>query len=111
MNDAARDWLTARAGAAPPSLCKAMHAALDAGRADGSVAAVLCDAALHALESALQAGDDRAAAWHLLAADALLTAACEAAVDDPGAASEVAQRFGTKQLATMFAAHLSADRA
>ena len=111
MNNAARDWLEARAGAAPLSLRNAMDTALAAGRGEGSVAAVLCDAAMHALESALQAGDDRAAALHLLAADALLTAACEAAVDDPGEASEVAQRFGTKQLATMFAAHLSADRA
>jgi len=46
------------------------------------------DAALRALDEAVAKGDQREGAWPLLAADALLTQACDEALDaaDPGAA-------------------------
>jgi hypothetical protein len=46
------------------------------------VHAELAAAAITCLQAAIRIGDDRSAAIHLLAADALITAACEAAVDD-----------------------------
>ena len=57
-----------------------------------SVAASLADAALVCMRDALGAGDDRSAALHLLAADALITYACEAAADGSDAAFDTVAR-------------------
>jgi hypothetical protein len=76
----ARQWLDRRGGDVPPALQQRMLEAVDAGAGE-SVPAVLADASLACLRDALELCDDRAAALHLLAADALVTAACEAAAE------------------------------
>jgi hypothetical protein len=66
--------------------------------------ALLAAAALACLADALGHGDDRAAALHLLAADALLTVACEAAADagDPVARiGALAERYSVARLAPL----------
>jgi hypothetical protein len=77
------------------------------------IAAQLGAAALVCLREALDRCDDRAAALHLLAADALMTAACEAAattVDSaharderevPRALSELCAVFSTARLSAL----------
>lgn len=79
MSDRARAWLAMRAGAVPPVLEARMERAIDDVLDDDVVARALADAARSCLRDAVRAGDDRAAALHLLAADALITYACEAA--------------------------------
>ena len=79
MSDRARAWLAMRAGAVPPVLEARMESALDDVLDDDVVARALADAARSCLRDAMRAGEDRAAALHLLAADALITYACEAA--------------------------------
>jgi hypothetical protein len=76
--------LAARSGGVPINLRARMEAAVLAGAAPpGSrVHAELAAAAITCLKAAIRIGDDRSAAIHLLAADALITAACEAAADD-----------------------------
>lgn len=86
MSDRARAWLAMRAGAVPPALEARMEAAVDGVIDDDTVPAALADAARACLREALAIGDDRAAALHLLAADALITYACEAAADKGGEA-------------------------
>jgi hypothetical protein len=81
-----------RAGAVPPALEARMESAMDDVIDDDSVPASLADAARVCMRDALAAGDDRSAALHLLAADALITYACEAAADDSGAAFEAVAR-------------------
>jgi hypothetical protein len=61
-----------------------MEAAVDGTIDHDTVPAALADAARACLRDALAAGDERAAALHLLAADALITYACEAAADEGG---------------------------
>lgn len=86
MSDRARAWLAMRAGAVPPALEARMESAMDDVIDHDSVPATLADAARECMRDALAAGDDRSAALHLLAADALITYACEAAADggEPG---------------------------
>lgn len=84
MNGRARAWLAGRAGAVPPVLEARMERAIDDAMEDGSIAAMLSDAARICLRDALADPDSRAAALHLLAADALVTYACEAAVEQDG---------------------------
>jgi hypothetical protein len=65
---------------------------------------LLAAAALACLADALGHGDDRVAALHLLAADALLTVACEAAADaaDPVARiGALAERYSVARLAPL----------
>jgi hypothetical protein len=96
VSAAARAWLRARAPAAPPRLAERLERALagdaapagaatPAATGDGAgvpeVAAALAAAALERLEVAVAHCDERAAAYDLLAADALLTYACEAAAE------------------------------
>jgi hypothetical protein len=80
----AQRWLTARSAGVPARLQARMEAAvLEAGAPVGSrVHAELAAAAITCLQAAIRIGDDRSAAIHLLAADALITAACEAAADE-----------------------------
>ncbi|HSJ06702.1 MAG TPA: hypothetical protein VK936_08370, partial [Longimicrobiales bacterium] len=84
MSSPARSWLAARSAGVPASLQTRMETALlEAPAPAGSpVHAELAAAAIACLQAALRIGDDRSAAIHLLAADALITAACEAAADD-----------------------------
>jgi hypothetical protein len=83
-------WLESRAPAAPAELRDDMVGGLGPLTATGPE---LADALAHAARARLAAalerpGRVRASAFHLLAADALLTYACEAALelDDPRAA-------------------------
>jgi hypothetical protein len=91
----ARAWLALRAGAVPPSLEARMEAAVDAVGDGRSVHRDLADAALRCLLAAARLGDDRGAALHLLAADALITAACEAAAEAGPAALEAVRADAT----------------
>lgn len=72
-------WLETRAADIPEPLRERMRQAVAAVTATGEPAADLGEAALDCLRDALERGDDRAAALPLLAADALLTHAAEAA--------------------------------
>jgi hypothetical protein len=86
-HDDARAWLAGRRAGVPPALHARMIAALDEALDDGApavpgVPGALGAAALACLRAALPHCDERAAALHLLAADALITAACEAAAQD-----------------------------
>lgn len=73
-------WLETREAGVPASLVARMRHYL-AGGAD-PLPERLARAGLDALRAALQAPDERASAMDLLAADALLTAAFEAAADE-----------------------------
>jgi hypothetical protein len=93
---AAKHWLAGRVQAAPASLVDHMNLAVDAvpaeavaGSGGAAVARLLTRASLSCLAEALESCDDRTAALPLLAADALITAACEAAAGVPGALEEV----------------------
>jgi hypothetical protein len=81
----ARVWLVERAGPVPPSLQAAMERAADAARGDrvgaDSLPEILADATMRALRDAVRLGADREGALPLLAADALVTFACEAAAE------------------------------
>jgi hypothetical protein len=100
MSDRARAWLAARAGGVPDALQARMEAAAAAAppAAALDVARELGDAALACLAAALAGGDDRAAAADLLAADGLITAACEAAVAQ-GTLDALCASFTPAQLA------------
>ena len=85
MNQSARttsDWVAARDADSPPELRQRVQSALAAVPEAESVVATLVDASAACLAAALLIGADRAAAAELLAADALLTYACEAAADE-----------------------------
>lgn len=98
---AAREWLDRRGAEVPPALLERMRAAVDTA-AGGSVPAVLADASLACLRDALERCDDRAAALHLLAADALVTAACEAEAEAEAAAEATTTgRHGVAALRTL----------
>jgi len=63
----------------PASLSRRIDEALAAAHGDPAAPATKLRAAAACLQQALALGDDRRAALDLLAADALLTSACEAA--------------------------------
>ena len=97
----ARAWLDARHPRPPASLRAAMARALDRSAAEpagvlssparaahGSPAGRLAGAALAALREVVGGEGGRASAADLLAADALLTYACEAAAEEGPAALE-----------------------
>lgn len=77
MTDLA-DWLAARRPPAPPPLSSWL---LREGRGREASAADLMEAGVQALERA-RPGRTRASAFELLGADALITHACEAALDE-----------------------------
>jgi hypothetical protein len=99
LTDLAR-WIEARRPPAPPALRAAMLEAVAkaepgersvAGTGDVATAERLADAGVHALARVAAVSSGRSHALELLAADALLTLACEAALDEAvaGAASPV----------------------
>ena len=96
-------WLDAREPRPPAELRAHMDGVLAAcGRESGSVVTQLGEAALHSLAAAIEQCDDRAAAIDLLAADALLTYAMEAASEIGGEAVEAAaQAYGGGRVAAL----------
>ena len=77
-----RGWLSSRRPSPPPELSEALN--VDAE--EGALHVRLSRAAVARLEQArANPGRDRASAFPLLAADALLTYACEAALERPDA--------------------------
>ena len=108
MSDTAQAWLAAWRAAAPPSLAAVVDEAVTASGDDtGDTVAALSAAAVLCLRDALRIGDDRAAALHLLAADALITAACETVAGTERALEELATRFSAERLGTLFREELS----
>lgn len=100
---AARTWLRARSPTAPAPLAGRMEDAVlaTAGPTEG-VAFHLAEAALVCLGSALDAGGSRSAGFDLLAADALLTCACEAAAEEGTATIEALTRaYGPARIAQL----------
>jgi hypothetical protein len=95
-------WLTPRMEGAPGELRKRMlDATAWSGAPDIANSRALLAAALTCLDDALELGNERAAALELLAADALLTAACEAAAEEDDmsafvveASAQLARRVG-----------------
>jgi hypothetical protein len=83
VSEHGRAWLAARSDAVPPALQDEMEAAASAvpATAPPDAPAELADAALACLRAAFDECDSRGAALHLLAADALVTGACEAAAE------------------------------
>jgi hypothetical protein len=103
-----RAWVEARADGVPSSLLARMREAADeadsaddsggAGAADAGLHMKLAAAAVSCLRAAAAHGDDRGAALHLLAADALITDACEAA-GNAGALDALATTYASDRLA------------
>jgi hypothetical protein len=99
---AARSWLVPRLYEVPDSLRARMRSAVAHEPNDAqTVSGALLNAALGCMDEALSLGNARVAAGHLLASDALLTAACEAAVEDgdavafaESACTALAERLG-----------------
>jgi hypothetical protein len=110
-----RAWLAVRAGAVPPSLQARMESAVEAvaAAAQPDVPAELSGAAIACLLRAFEGCDERAAALHLLAADALMTSACEAAagVDSADAGAATAAPAAAATAATSTAATAAAATA
>jgi hypothetical protein len=81
----ARQWIDTRSPIVPPSLAQRIGRALDgADSSMVSVDAVMIDASMNLLDAMLGEPDDsRRGAMTLLAADALITWAFEAAADQP----------------------------
>ena len=74
-------WLEGRELQAPPPLRSAMRELVGATDPSAPLPDRLADAALMALETVVSRPSDRSTARSLLAADALLTYACEAAAE------------------------------
>lgn len=101
----AAGWLEERGAAAPGTLYARMRAAVAAAadaRAGGAVPAVLAGAGVDRLRAVLRSGQDRSVAADLLAADALLTAACEAAAErGPAALTTLLDAHGPARFAAL----------
>ena len=86
-----------------------MESAIDDVLEYDTIPGALADAARICLRAALAEGDDREAALHLLAADALITYACEAAANDGGdSLRELAEGWSPGSLARLIAASATA---
>jgi hypothetical protein len=112
VSSPARAWLAQWRAGVPPSLAACVEQAIlatDTGARETVDA--LGDAAIACLRDALRIGDDRAAALHLLAAGALITAACDAAAGSERELADVAARFSDRELMSLFRDELSSDRA
>jgi hypothetical protein len=89
MTSTAKRWLNQHSAGVPVSLSVRMERALVDVAPDDSPAAIsdsLLAAAVSCLRDAVDACDERQGALPLLAADALMTAACEAAAQQDGSA-------------------------
>ena len=86
MSEAARAWLATHAADVPAQLQQRMEDAAAAVDAQPRVADELAAAAVACLRIAAERCDERAAALHLLAADALVTHACALAAEEGSAA-------------------------
>ena len=104
MSEAAR-WLETRIADAPAPLRARMLNALVATDTDDDVATQLAQAAMTCLSASLHNTNERACAHDLLAADALLTHACEAAAEQ---GSDALIRFAESWDASRFDALLGA---
>ncbi len=94
MSDLAR-WLDGRRPEAPPSLRQAVREAIERGDPGaGPLPERLAEAALHALGRVVAEPSTRTQALELLAADALLTYACEAALEEAAQGAPQAARKG-----------------
>jgi hypothetical protein len=84
VSEHGRAWLAARSGAVPTSLAAQMELAVKTVPASDppDIPGELTEAALSCLQRAFEDCDRRPAALHLLAADALITSACEAAAEE-----------------------------
>jgi hypothetical protein len=110
VSSPAHVWLAEWRAAAPPSLAAVVeHAVTTADDHTSDTVVILAEAAVACLRSALRIGDDRAAALHLLAADALITAACEVAARTERDLAAIAARFTADRLATLFRDELSSE--
>lgn len=93
------EWLDARTPAPPPELRARMAEALQPAQ---TRAGALAEGALACLKAALDRGGERAAALDLLAADALLTYAMEAAAEAGAEAlAEMTDAYGPARLAAL----------
>jgi hypothetical protein len=106
MHEHARSWLADRAADVPPSLqARLVTAVGDVVAAPSApVWDVLATAAFACLDEAAGRCDDRDAALELLAADALITGACEAAAAEPAALRALHERFAPTRLAALLPA-------
>lgn len=87
--DDAVSWVAAREPAVPAALLEHVIKVLRGAKiAEAALPELLARGGMAALDRAVAIGDDRAAAADLLAADALLTWACEAAAEEGGDALE-----------------------
>jgi hypothetical protein len=90
---AAREWLDRREADVPVSMQAPIRSALERTGEGDVTARDLVDAAVICLRDALERGESRSAAVHLLSADALLTWAFgEAALDGSAAVLDLADR-------------------
>lgn len=98
MSDAALRWLAGREPA-PSALAERLRAWAGAAPSD-DVPTALGEASIAALRRALEM-NGRAAALELLAADALITYACEAAAADEQTLTKVLDDFGPAAFAPL----------
>ncbi len=109
VTEQALAWLDARPEPPPPDLRQRMAEALASVTAE-TVPGALAEGALACLQTTMAAPQERATALDLLAADALLTYALEAASEISAAAlQELAQAYGPNALADLLAAEAQAD--
>jgi hypothetical protein len=105
-------WLVMRTPLPPESLTAAIRQAVHLSQQSSSASIVqgAQSASLHLLRRSLERADDsRSEALHLLAADALMTYACEAACEDPPSLDQSAAE-AMEAVVTLFRAALPARR-
>lgn len=89
------DWLSERLAETPAELRRHLELAIDSIDGDLDIVTELMEAAVRLLESVRGRAGAREAAYDLLAADGLLTLACEAAaISDPDNVAERCRAMG-----------------
>ncbi len=101
-------WLESRRPGMPTALRRAVRDVVSRAEAagamdpDGALPDRLAECALHALDVVVRSDADRAMAAELLAADALLTYACEAAAEaGPAELERITARFGDARIGAL----------
>lgn len=102
MSSPAGAWLERSRAAIPPALQAVLEPAIADTAPGSSHPEALSAAAVACLRTAWRIGDERAAAVHLLAADALITAALEVAADSEPELAELAARCTADRIHTLF---------